>query len=292
MICRVQTDSAGHFSFPGIKSGTVDIIVKRIGYRENSLSFQLDPRDLREVAIYLWPVVLNDQDMIVSSHHIHTKFDELAEYSNVLKDRELQKELSNSLAATLKNESGLTIRSMGPAPARPVIRGLAGDRVLISEDDNKTVDLSATSPDHAVTIEPFLLERMEVIRGPQVLLKTPVSIGGVVNVLRHEIPVDKFNGIQGILGGYGETANNGNLGSMLLEVPIDPIMLRTEFSRRTASDMDTPEGRLNNSYADNLDYSMGSSYVDEYGMIGSSFRYYTLDYGITRRIHWRSSQRS
>ena len=274
------TDSTGHFSFPGIRSGQVNIKVKRIGYQENSLNFEIDSSNLREVAIYLWPVALNDKDIIVSGRHIHTKFDELAEYSNVLKGRELQKELSNSLAATLKNESGLAIRSMGPAPARPVIRGLAGDRVLISEDDNKTVDLSATSPDHAVTIEPFLLERMEVIRGPQVLLKTPVTIGGVVNVLRHEIPVERYNGVQGIIGGYGETANQGNLGSMLLQVPVNPIMLRGEFSRRDASDMETPEGRLGNSYADNLDFSMGSSYVNEAGMLGSSFRYYTLDYGI------------
>ena len=57
-------------------------------------------------------------------------------------------------AQTLENQAGVTARSFGPAPARPVIRGLDGDRVLILQDGQRMGDLSSQSGDHGVTINP------------------------------------------------------------------------------------------------------------------------------------------
>jgi iron complex outermembrane receptor protein len=38
--------------------------------------------------------------------------------------------------------------------------------MLLLENGVATLDASATSPDHAVSIEPFLVERIEAVRGP------------------------------------------------------------------------------------------------------------------------------
>ena len=254
--------------------------ITHIGYKEEIIEFDLEEFNHKRLIVYLIPKSIDISPVIILGQNALTTFDELYEASNILKGKELQKELGLSLAATLKNETGLAIRSMGPAPARPVIRGLGGDRVAITEDGSKTIDLSATSPDHAVTIEPFSVDKIEVVRGPKALLKTPTTIGGVVNVVKKEIPTSIHDKVYGVLGAYGESVNSGYLGSISSEIPLKPFALRFEGSRRKADDLSTPVGDLVNSYSENTNWSIGGTYFPEFGFIGASYRDFNLDYGV------------
>jgi iron complex outermembrane receptor protein len=274
------TDSSGQFYFNSVIEGIYSLQFTHLSFKENIISVNSSIAENNSLIVYLLPKTIEFNPVIVTDVHTHSKFDELNEFSNVLKGSELQKQVGLTLAASLKNETGLAIRSMGPAPARPVVRGLGGDRVHISEDGVKTTDLSATSPDHAVTIEPFSLERIEVIRGPKVLLFTPVTIGGVVNAIRHEIPYEKHSRIFSTIGLYGETVNKGYLGSITSQVPINDLIVRIEASRRKTDDLMTPIGQLDNSNSSNLTYSLGGSYFFNNGLIGASYRNFDLDYGV------------
>lgn len=272
--------SNGSFLIEDLPRGDYVLSINRTGYRVQILEVSVRGDEERNVIVYLQPLVFETAPVVVTGSHIHSRIEPTDELSSILRGRELDKELGLTLAATLKNETGLAMRAMGPAPARPVIRGLGGDRVVMSEDGGKTTDLSATSPDHAVTIEPFAVERIEVMRGPLVLTKTPSTLGGIVNVVRHEIPQDRHDNILGAVGLYGESANSGMLGSVHAEVPINPLMLRAEFSARDAGDLRTPDARLRNSDSRTLDYALGTSHIHESGFTGVSFRNYALSYGV------------
>lgn len=279
-VTRVS-DSVGAFRFDELPDSTYRLHVSHIAYKDNTIDLALTLETERAYAIYLFPKTLEVAPVVVMGEHDHSRFERLTETATVLAGPDLQKEIGATIAATLKNETGLAMRAMGPAPARPVIRGLGGDRVLIAEDGAKTVDLSATSPDHAVTIEPFAAEQIAVVRGPRTLLQTPTTIGGVVNVVRHEVPDVHHD--QGYLtvGAYGETANDGALGSALFDLPLHPLALRGEINRRSARDLETPVGRLNNSDSRTTDYSIGASLIDpRLGFAGFSMRGYQLDYGV------------
>ncbi|MBD3299606.1 MAG: TonB-dependent receptor [candidate division Zixibacteria bacterium] len=219
-------------------------------------------------------------DLTVTAQESDSRFDDLAEATGTLSGRDLQQELGQTLASTLKNESGIALRSMGPAPARPVIRGLGGDRVLLAEDGNKITDLSGTSPDHAVTIEPLNLERIEVLRGPAVLLHSPTTIGGVVNVVRRDIPTERHSGLSGTVATYAESANEGGAGLLRLEAPLGALMVRADIGGKHTSDLSTPIGVLQNSSSEDVDYGVGGSLPGDFGFVGGSFRGLTLDYGI------------
>jgi len=274
------TKDDGSFDLEFEELGQYQLKITHVAFREELITFNLADYNHKKIIVYMIPKMIDISPVIVMGQNTLTKFDELYESSNVLRGKELQRELGLSLAATLKNETGLAIRSMGPAPARPVIRGLGGDRVMITEDGVKVTDLSATSPDHAVTIEPFSLDKIEVIRGPRVLIKTPITIGGVVNVVRNETPNEIHNQIYGIAGIYGESANNGYLGSLITEIPFKPVVVRLEGSRRKVNDLKTPVGKLPNSYAENYNWSIGSSYFPSFGKVGISYRDFNLSYGI------------
>lgn len=274
------TNPEGYFSFDNLEAENYTLRITHVAYKEYLSEIKFDETNNSVFVFYIIPKTIEISAVIVTDQNMMSKLENIQELTNVLKGKELHKNLGLTLAATLKNETGLAIRSMGPAPARPVIRGLGGDRVFISEDGIKTSDLSATSPDHAVTIEPFSIERIEVIRGPKVLTKTPVTIGGVVNVVRNEIPPQIHDGIFGHTGFYGESANRGYLASIVSEIPVNPFAVRFELSKKNASDLSTPIGRLNNSYSENINYAVSSSYFPSFGVIGVSFRKFELDYGI------------
>lgn len=274
------SDDDGLFEIvlPSDKSCTVHIT--HINY--SSYSFLVSPdRNLPfNLLVYLIPRNLELGTVLITGNHSHSKFEEIDNIKGTVEGVDLQKNLGLTLAATLKNETGLAIRSMGPAPARPVIRGLGGDRILFAEDGVKTTDLSATSPDHALTIEPFSITRADIIRGPKTILFSPVTIGGVVNVIRHDIPVEKSVGLSGSAGSYYESANNGLLYGGSAEYGIGSIVMHGSITTRKSSDMRTPTGNLKNSFSDATGLSAGASYVGDFGYTGYSYRSMEMDYGI------------
>lgn len=276
----IITKADGSFFLEGILEGKYQIKVTHLAYQENLIEFDLRGNNPKSIKIYLIPKSHEISPVVIIDRSYRSKFEEMNETAGVLKGKELQREMGFNLAATLKNETGLAIRSIGPAPARPVIRGLGGNRVHISEDGQVTTDLSATSPDHAVTLEPFTVNRIEVLRGPKVLLYTSSTLGGVVNVVREEIPEELHHEIHGVFGLFGETVNEGYLGSSTIQIPFEPLSIKFEFSRRKAADISTPVSKLKNSYAENLNYSSGLSYFHSGGFFGASFRAFELNYGV------------
>ncbi|MCL6698325.1 TonB-dependent receptor [Sphingomonas sp. NSE70-1] len=107
---------------------------------------------------------------------------------SVLDSEELAKELRPSLGETLARQPGVSATSFGPAASRPILRGLSGDRIRVLTDGIGSFDVSASSPDHAVAINPLTAERIEVLRGPSALVYGSSAIGGVVNVIDRRIP--------------------------------------------------------------------------------------------------------
>jgi iron complex outermembrane receptor protein len=274
------TDKNGIFEFKSIPFGDYNIEVSFIGYRTVKTSISIYNEINKGLIVHLYNLPIETSAIIVTGSHSTSKFDDMNEFINVLKGKELQREIGLTLASTLKNETGLAIRSMGPAPARPVIRGLGSDRIAITEDGIQTTDLSATSPDHAVSVEPFTIDRIEVIRGPKVLLKNSTTMGGVVNIIRDEIPKESPSAFSGNAGFYGESVNYGYLGGMVALLPIGKFVLRGEATTREADDLKTPIGTLKNSDIATDNYSAGISFVDNWGFTGLSIREFKSDYGV------------
>jgi iron complex outermembrane receptor protein len=106
----------------------------------------------------------------------------------VLSGDEMRSKVGTTIGDTLKNEPGITSQSFGPGVGTPVIRGQSGPRVRVMQNSLSNNDVSSLSPDHANGVEPILVERIEVLRGPATLLYGSGAIGGVVNVIDNRIP--------------------------------------------------------------------------------------------------------
>ena len=108
----------------------------------------------------------------------------------VLAGDELLRRRTTNLADTLAASPGLSATSFGPIASRPVIRGQGGLRVQVFQDGADVLDAAALSEDHAVTLDPLLAERIEVVRGPAALLFGNAASAGAVNVVTRRIPTE------------------------------------------------------------------------------------------------------
>ena len=101
-------------------------------------------------------------------------------------DQVIKQKVLATRAATigdaLADELGVYSNQFGAGSSRPVIRGQDGPRVKVLQHASETADVSALSPDHAVTVDPILAKQIEIIRGPSTLLYSAGTVGGLVNV--------------------------------------------------------------------------------------------------------------
>ena len=128
------------------------------------------------------------QAVTVSASALGTSADDMATPVTVLDGEALLTRQAASLGATLDGQPGIHATHFGAGASRPVIRGLEGPRVRILSDGSEVMDASTVSHDHAVTVEPALAQRIEVLRGPSALAYGGDALGGVVNVIDNKIP--------------------------------------------------------------------------------------------------------
>ncbi len=131
---------------------------------------------------------LKEKDFTVSAGPTARAIDDVASPFSAMNEEAIQRSNAGTLGDLLDGQPGVTASSFGGGASRPIIRGFDGPRVRIVESGLGAQDVSETSPDHAVTVEPLLTQRVEVLRGPSTLLYGSSAIGGVVHVVGREIP--------------------------------------------------------------------------------------------------------
>ncbi len=128
------------------------------------------------------------EEILVTANPLGRDSNDLSQSATVLEGQALSRQLASSLGETLARMPGLSNASFGENVGRPVIRGLQGARVGVLNNSLAVSDASSVSQDHAVSVEPFLTDQIEVLRGPTTLLFGSGAIGGVVNMVTPSIP--------------------------------------------------------------------------------------------------------
>jgi iron complex outermembrane receptor protein len=126
-------------------------------------------------------------EIIVTAPYARDRFS-LTTAASVLEGEALVRETRPTIGEMLSRQPGVSTTFFGPNASRPILRGQDAERVRILTDGIGSFDVSNTSVDHAVAINPFLVDRVEVVRGPAALLYGSNAIGGVVNVRDRRIP--------------------------------------------------------------------------------------------------------
>lgn len=224
---------------------------------------------------------------------------------DVLAGELLDDRRESTLGETLQAEPGIHSTYFGPGAGRPIIRSQGGSRVRVTEDGLNSLDASALSPDHAVSAEPLLIDRIEILRGPANLLYGSTASGGVVNLIDNRIPeqrqdfsaafevrgnsvADERAGVARIDGGVGalqfhvsgfarDTNNYEVPGFALSEM---------ELAELDAEEREEQErGVLPNSAQESDGATLGFSLVGDWGFAGVAYKRFDTVYGIPSGAH-------
>ncbi len=228
---------------------------------------------------------------------------DLAAPVSVLEGDALVLKRGSSLGDTLGGLPGVSSTYFGPNANRPTIRGLDGDRVKVLSNAGASLDASSLSFDHAVPIDPLIVDRIEVLRGPGALFYGGSAVGGVVNTLDNRIPKQRLNGVSGAaelrLGG----ADSERGGAALVEFGNSggsgggtgsggDFALHADVFGRNTSDLKVPRytpvesgaplpqaSRVRNSASETRGGALGGSLFFRNGYIGVSADTYDSRYG-------------
>lgn len=240
----------------------------------------------------------------------------------VLEADDIVSMLRPQIGDVLAGEPGVSATSFTPGASRPVIRGFQGERVRVLVDGIGSIDVSNTSADHGVTVDPLTAERIEVLRGPASLLFGSNAIGGAINIFDRRIPrgvPDEPVHVDAIAA-YGSAAEERMFGSSI-DIALSPQIafhvdgsytrsddlriggfqlapaLQVEVLDLAAEELAEGEveeaaalteaalnrGRVPNTAVETITAGAGISLVNEGGSLGVSIGYYDSTYGIPAR---------
>ncbi|MCB1690776.1 MAG: TonB-dependent receptor, partial [Halioglobus sp.] len=252
------------------------------------------------------------EEIVVTANPLGQTSDDLSQSVTVLQGEALRQQLANSLGETLARTPGIANASFGENVGRPVIRGLQGTRVGVLSNSMAVADASSLSQDHAVSVEPFLVDQIEVLRGPSTLLYGSGAIGGVVNMVSPTIPqAIPENGYSGRATAEGNTAADEEFAAGRLDLGSGQFALHVDGFHRRTDDYDIPgnanlypeddhedhegedhdeheehdSGTLDNSYLKNHGWTVGGSWIGEQWLVGLAYTDYRSEYGIPGDAH-------
>ena len=277
----VVTDEQGRFFLQGDSN---EIHVMAAGYSHRML--HLHEQEDGAIVVTLSNTVIEQVDVI--GLPVHASVIESSVPVTVLSGDALRRQQAATLGDSLGRQPGVNTNFHGLVASTPVIRGLSGPRVLITQNNLDVSDVSRVGPDHSVASEVSTAQQLEVLRGPATLFYGSGAIGGVVNVVDRRVPISSETRGEVLLS--RESVDKQNLASFNASSGTDNFAFYVDGFSRESDDYDVPvaldgEKTVANSDEESSGYTLGSSYLLDNGYVGISVGRLDREYGIPGHSH-------
>ena len=233
--------------------------------------------------------------------------------SETVGEETLQRIAQGTLGETLGWQAGVTTSSYGQGASRPVIRGFDGYRVRMMRDSVGTLDVSSSSPDHGLPIEPLLLREIDILRGPAALQYGNSALGGAINAKSRSFATElPERMLSGAVETRFDSVSSAWTNAGYFDLKLGEFVLSATASYRDAGDfripgrartqgyedrfqplvndpdlgitvpIENPSGRLLNSFHQSSNFSLGLSWLPEEIPLKASVAYSRFDseYGL------------
>lgn len=262
-----SSDTEGHYKIDQLHEGMYTLIFSYVGYAKVSRTVVLDYNDI-VLNIELFESVLELPAITVTSKPQAADVLHSIQSTGVIEGRDLLISRKQTLGETLEMLPGVTTLSTGTSIAKPVIRGLTGQRVVVMTDGVRQ-EGQQWGDEHAPELDVFDIDRIEVVRGPGSLLYGSDAIGGVVNVIRphvHTAPEGQSH-LKGLFHLNAFSNNKQYSGALHVDGANGGFGYRGTLSLRRADDYETPKGKIYNTGFEELNGSVGTGFHSDWGFV-------------------------
>lgn len=248
------TDSLGRFELSNLCKGNYTLLVSSLGYKSFSATYSLT-HDIEERIL-----LHTDTCSLPSVTIVGTKEEQLASFTkSSLGAKDLEKLSGLSLGDALKELPGVTTFRTGTSISKPVIHGLYGNRIVIINAGLRQ-EGQQWGNEHAPEIDPFLANKLTVIKGAAGVRYGSDAIAGVILVEPKPLPTESE--INGAVSIAGFSNNRQGTSSAMLEGRFwekFPIVWRLQGTLKKAGNTKTPHYyQANTGFEErNFSYTLG-----------------------------------
>jgi iron complex outermembrane recepter protein len=231
------SDTDGKFSFLALAPGEYTLQISYIGYRTQRVQARSGPKsaplsiELAEESEVLTSVVVTaehaKQEMTLSAEHISDQF--------------LERNLHGTFAKSIEKLPGISAINVGVGIAKPVIRGLSFNRIIVNHQGVKQ-ESQQWGADHGLEVDPFDIDWVEIIKGPASLQYGSDGLGGVINISPARL-LPK-NAVTGSILGVHKTNNEHWGGSAMIGLNVDDNFVSARYSHQDFGDYRVPADRF------------------------------------------------
>lgn len=237
----VTTDNDGHYHFEGLCNGKYTLQVSYVGF--NSEEVLLTVKGKKELDVALAATSTQLSGVQVDAVRAERK---PLQVTNRLDGKALEMTRGQSLGEALKIIPGVNSIQTGPNISKPVIQGMYGNRVLISNAGVRQEGQQWGS-EHAPEIDPFVANQITVVKGAASVQYGADAIGGVVLV--EPAALNYQSGLSGKLN--AAAMSNSGLGALSVQLEDSPdknnhFSWRLQGTTRIAGNTKTPNYYLKN----------------------------------------------
>ncbi len=193
---QVATDTAGRFAISGATVGRHRLTIRSIGYRPAILDLTL-PADTAVAPVTMEEISVELGEMVVTGTLAEVRLADSPVKVEVINRKALGRNLANNLMESIRTLPGLREQvDCGVCYTNSIsINGMDGPYTAVLFDGVPVLGALATV--YALnSLNPALLEQVEVVKGPASTLYGSEAMGGVVNVITRDprtAPAWSFN---------------------------------------------------------------------------------------------------
>ncbi|WP_286270697.1 TonB-dependent receptor [Thalassotalea hakodatensis] len=285
------TDNNGRFVINNLATGTKELHVTANGFAHLIKGVAIS-EDINQLTLTLNRSPIEVIDVVSSP--VHMSVMESASPVTVLAGETLRRQQASTLGDSLEKTVGVHTNFHANVASTPIIRGLSGPRVMISQNGLDVSDVSRVGPDHAVATEASTATQIEVLRGPATLFYGSGAVGGVVNVVDGRVPTDSTT--RGEWSLETNSADHKKLASFNATTGTESFAFYVDGYWRESDDYEVPVAPeleddhndsfvVENSAEESNGITIGASYLFDNGYLGFSVEEFNREYGIPGHTH-------
>ena len=242
------SDESGAYRITDVPHGVYTVAFSLIGYASETRSVDLYQPE-QDVSVTLRISTLPLRGVTVTATPQPSSPLESSQATSSIDGRQLDRERGETVMKAIESSPGVALYTTGAGIAKPVIRGLTSQRVLVVVGGVRQ-EGQQWGDEHAPEIDAMNVERIEVVRGPASVLYGSDAVGGVVNVIPKELPSaeEGASPLSGEITGNAFSNNSQGAGSLALYgAQAGGFGYRGNIGLRSSDDIRTPDGKLFNS---------------------------------------------
>jgi iron complex outermembrane recepter protein len=250
----IVTDAKGDFAFTGLCAGSYTVLISHVDCEPVERKITLSKNGHIDVLMPHARKTLGELTVEAQRGIANTGF------KKELSGKALSESRGLSLAEALSKINGVTILQTGSTIAKPVIHGLHGNRILTINNGVRQ-EGQQWGNEHAPEIDPFIADKLVVIKGVDELRYGSDAIGGVILVepkaLRNqpgmggEVNLAYFTNNQ-------QYVASGVFEHQLKKQPAFKYRLQGTFKK--GANATTPDYRLNNTASEEKNFSVTAAW--------------------------------